>query len=452
MTHIPTEEETPNVRSMSRNQRVLRRALGLVSAGVLLGTIAAAPVAAASAPIIDAILDKSLIVDHATVITLHAEDADGDPIVLTTSVIPADLNPVLVDNGDGTGTLRLTPDNSAVAGSPYLITVTATAGGETDDAVFQATVVPDSAPILDVIPDQTMAEGTTRDLLVQATDDDFDAITLYSDAGSYAQLHATLTDHGSGAGTLHLAPDFTAAAGSPYTITVGADSLSATDTITFVLTVTDLPQAPVVTVPADITTVATSAAGAVVSFTATATDPEDGNLVPACVPASGSTFPIGPTTVTCTVTDSDDMTDSATFDVIVNDPDAPVITAPGGGSLPDIKVTTTSSKGKKVTFSAVATDAIDGTVEVTCTPPSGSLFKVGKTTVSCTATDQSGNTGTDRFVVTVTSVPTVTQPPTDASPGSPAQGGAPGWMTLVALLLATVVGVLVAVRLPSRRR
>ncbi len=61
-------------------------------------------------------------------------------------------------------------------------------------------------------------------------------------------------------------------------------------------------------VPADITTTATGASGAVVTFTAPiALDPDDATPPPVtCAPASGSTFPIGTTTVTCTATDAND--------------------------------------------------------------------------------------------------------------------------------------------------
>jgi hypothetical protein len=58
-----------------------------------------------------------------------------------------------------------------------------------------------------------------------------------------------------------------------------------------------------------------------------------------------------------------------------------------------------------VTFKASATD--DGSRNpdpaVTCVPPSGSTFPVGVTTVTCQATDVSGNTGTSTFTVTVRS-------------------------------------------------
>ena len=63
-------------------------------------------------------------------------------------------------------------------------------------------------------------------------------------------------------------------------------------------------QAPSVVVPAELVAEATGAAGAAVMFSATASDPEDGPITPICVPASGSQFGLGVTSVTCSVADS----------------------------------------------------------------------------------------------------------------------------------------------------
>jgi hypothetical protein len=48
-----------------------------------------------------------------------------------------------------------------------------------------------------------------------------------------------------------------------------------------------------------------------------------------------------------------------------------------------------------------ATDDVDGPVPVVCTPPSGTRFPLGITSVSCTAQDAAGNTATGGFTVTV---------------------------------------------------
>jgi HYR domain/WD40-like Beta Propeller Repeat len=74
---------------------------------------------------------------------------------------------------------------------------------------------------------------------------------------------------------------------------------------------------PVITVPEPITVNAASPIGAVVTYSVTATDPDDAVASLACLPASGSTFPIGTTTVTCTATDTHGNTSSASFTVTV---------------------------------------------------------------------------------------------------------------------------------------
>jgi len=81
-------------------------------------------------------------------------------------------------------------------------------------------------------------------------------------------------------------------------------------------TITDRT-APVVTVPANITAEATASAGAVVRFAASATDDTDGSVPVTCVPASGRTFPVGTTTVTCTAKDAAGNTGNASFTVTV---------------------------------------------------------------------------------------------------------------------------------------
>ncbi|NYI03878.1 HYR domain-containing protein [Allostreptomyces psammosilenae] len=85
---------------------------------------------------------------------------------------------------------------------------------------------------------------------------------------------------------------------------------------TISITVNDVV-APVVTVD-DRRARATGPDGAVIDYTATAEDAVDGPLTVKCTPPSGSVFPVGSTTVTCTATDAagNTGTDTATFVVI----------------------------------------------------------------------------------------------------------------------------------------
>jgi HYR domain len=55
----------------------------------------------------------------------------------------------------------------------------------------------------------------------------------------------------------------------------------------------------------------------------------------------------------------------------------------------------------RVTYTVTATDATDGAITPSCRPASGSRFRIGRTIVTCRATDSSGNTRDARFVVTV---------------------------------------------------
>lgn len=142
--------------------------------------------------------------------------------------------------------------------------------------------------------------------------------------------------------------------------------------------------------------------GAVVTYPAPTTTGTCGTVT--CSPASGSFFPVGTTTVTCTSTAGP----SCTFTVTVNDTQPPSITCPGNvntaapatcpfaGSTP-VTFATPSTANGKVTDNC----PFPPNYMAVCTPASGSPFPVGTTTVTCTATDNSGNTATCSFTVTV---------------------------------------------------
>jgi hypothetical protein len=57
----------------------------------------------------------------------------------------------------------------------------------------------------------------------------------------------------------------------------------------------------------------------------------------------------------------------------------------------------------RVTYAVTAQDDVDGVVPVTCSPKSGALFDLGRTAVTCSARDTSGNTSKATFTVTVKS-------------------------------------------------
>jgi beta propeller repeat protein len=67
----------------------------------------------------------------------------------------------------------------------------------------------------------------------------------------------------------------------------------------------------------------------------------------------------------------------------------------------DVTVNATSPAGADVTFHVTATDNLDPSPILSCTPPSGSTFRIGDRSVTCTATDQSGNRSQASFTVHV---------------------------------------------------
>jgi hypothetical protein len=74
---------------------------------------------------------------------------------------------------------------------------------------------------------------------------------------------------------------------------------------------------PAIGVPGSITVKAMSPSGTVVTYSVSATDPDDAVASLSCAPASGSTVPIGTTTVICTASDTHENTSTASFTVHV---------------------------------------------------------------------------------------------------------------------------------------
>jgi hypothetical protein len=75
---------------------------------------------------------------------------------------------------------------------------------------------------------------------------------------------------------------------------------------------------PVLSLPGDIIAEASSALGASISYSASANDAVDGAVSVDCIPASGSTFAIGATTVNCSASDNAGNNASDSFTVTVN--------------------------------------------------------------------------------------------------------------------------------------
>ncbi len=143
---------------------------------------------------------------------------------------------------------------------------------------------------------------------------------------------------------------------------------------------------PAITCPANISTTATSASGAVVNYTTpvgtdncTPTTNQTGGL------ASSATFPIGSTTNTFVVTDQGGLTASCSFTVTITGV-APDIQCPA-----DMTVDTDAGQcNAVVSFAATENTGIPPST-ISYSPQPGSTFPVGTTTVTATATNPVGS-------------------------------------------------------------
>lgn len=214
-------------------------------------------------------------------------------------------------------------------------------------------------------------------------------------SGTIVAFSATASDTVSGAVAVTATPP----SGSNFPIGTTTVTLSASDaannsaTASFTVTVRD-SIAPLVNLPADQVIEATGPDGAVAWFTATASDVVGVASLTSSA-ASGSTFPIGVTTVTITATDATGNSTSAAFTITVRDTVAPVVNVPA-----DQVIEATGPAGAVALFAATAVDTV-GVASFTSSAASGSIFPVGTTTVTVTATDAAGNSTSAAFTITV---------------------------------------------------
>ena len=243
-------------------------------------------------------------------------------------------------------------------------------------------------------------------------------------------------------------PSCTPSSGSLFavgttTVTCNAtDSRKNTSKTSFAVTVKDRT-APALTLPASVDYEATSSAGALVLFNATASDGVDGKLTPVCDPGSGRTFSIGSHMISCTAQDKAGNAKTERFTFRVVDTKGPAIGLPGNLTAKAIV-----AGGAVVAFDISANDVVDGKVAPTCNWNSGSTFPIGTTVVTCRATDKAGNLATEAFKVSVTDdVGPLVNTPTDQTAEATGPSGAN--VSFVANASDVVDGLLAAVCNPA---
>ena len=116
--------------------------------------------------------------------------------------------------------------------------------------------------------------------------------------------------------------------------------------------------------------------------------------------ANGSLFPIGSTSISYTAIDANGNSVMGSFNVIVNDTEDPSIL-----DLPEDITTSNNINSCGAIVSWIEPTSLDNcsgsSIDQTSGPENGSLFPMGSSTVSYTATDASGNSHEESFTVTV---------------------------------------------------
>jgi len=155
----------------------------------------------------------------------------------------------------------------------------------------------------------------------------------------------------------------------------------------------------------------------------TVSDVCDGTNVSLVVLSTTTNQLIGETfaaTRTWQATDACSNSAACSQTVTILDTTPPQITCPS-----NILVECDGPPGKQVFFSPVASDGCDTNVAVVCVPPSSSSFALGTNLVTCTATDDSGNTNQCTFEVVVvdTTPPQITCPANIIASEAPRDSG-----------------------------
>ena len=296
--------------------------------------------------------------------------------------------PTATDNCEG---VTVTLTEGLASGSEFplgetTVTYTATdASGNKMTTTFTVTVVDNIVPEITCTNDisETVVSGGTTAVVT------YDA-PVASDNCSYTVEQ-----------TAGLASGSEFPLGTTTNTFVVTDAAGNTATCSFDVTITD-DEEPTITCPAPINVnVDEGICGAVVEFDTPEGFDNSGDVTVTQIagPMSGSEFTIGTTTVTFQVEDASGNTATCSFDVTVNDDEAPEITS-GASITQNVDVDSCSAT---VEYELpTATDNCEGvTVELTEGLASGETFPLGETTVTYTATDAAGNEVTTTFTVTV---------------------------------------------------
>jgi hypothetical protein len=284
-------------------------------------------------------------------------------------------------------------DLSGVTGDTATFDAPALSTGESGTVTFKV-VVTDFAGQSDEASCTFLINDVTAPVLDGLFDREVEAT---SPAGAIGTFVVTAIDNVDGASDADCVPP----SGSQFVLGDTTVDCSADDAAgnvgsgSFTLSVVDTT-APEITPPANVQAEATGPLTFMDPGTATATDAVGPVTITSDAPA-GNLYPLGITTIEWKATDAYTNSSVAESTVTIVDTTPPTVTASG-----DLVAEATGPSGAAVSFdAATASDLVDGSLAATCDAVSGAVFPLGVTTVTCSATDLSGNTGSDSFTITV---------------------------------------------------
>lgn len=260
-------------------------------------------------------IDATLQSPAGTVVTLSTDNGAGNDNV---------FNGTLWDvNGNPAGQVPYTTNNGLTTDNTYANLTTATPLASEESMSAFVGEDPNGTWTLTVSDDLAGDGGSLDSFALNITTGVAPCLAIICpaniDIGTDTGVCNTLVNYPAptgdpGCGTI------TCTQASGTTFNLGSTAVNCTSqagpACSFNVNVTD-DEPPAIVCPATITTAATSALGTAVTFAApTATDNCAAPTV-VCAPASGSTFPIGASTDTCTATDAATLSANCSFDINV---------------------------------------------------------------------------------------------------------------------------------------
>ena len=217
-------------------------------------------------PNLQTVNDQSIAEGERRLVSIIATDADNDALTLNALNLPSYADFAIQTNGNAT--LLLAP-NFNDAGETT-ITLSAFDGEvEVTQTVSLTVTNTNRAPVLTFIGDQSVSEDSSLILNLSANDLDEEALTFTT---SPLPPFISLIDNENGTGLLEITTDFNASGNYPITVTVSDGELS--DREVFLLNVSGLNRAPILTPIDDVELLENDAS----TFSINASDPDNESL------------------------------------------------------------------------------------------------------------------------------------------------------------------------------